>query len=60
MVKRGIIFTDLAIGQMASVGVALSILLKDDRNSITYSLIFATIGGILIYLISKKRTEKYL
>ncbi len=58
VVKRGIIFTDLAIGQMASVGVALSILLKDDRNSITYSLIFATIGGILIYLISKKENRE--
>ena len=54
IIRRGIIFTDLAIGQMAAFGAALSILLLDGQYLYPVSLVFALIGGYTISLISRK------
>lgn len=58
IIKRGIIFTDLAIGQMAALGAALSILLFEGRYIYPISLVFALIGGIAISF-SAKRTVSH-
>ena len=50
IIKRGVIFTDLAIGQFASVGVAVSLLFFDGDYSFALTLVFALIGAILIAL----------
>jgi len=39
IIKRGIIFTDLAIGQMAALGAALSILLFEGHYIYPISLV---------------------
>jgi zinc/manganese transport system permease protein len=54
IIKRGIIFTDLAIGQMAALGAALSILLFEGRYIYPISLVFALIGGVAISFSSKR------
>ena len=48
IIKRGIIFTDLAIGQMAALGAALSMLFFDGNYLYPISLFFALLGGISI------------
>ncbi len=53
VVKRGIIFTDLAIGQMASVGVAFAMLFN--LNTTLFGLLFAVITGLLISLTEHKQ-----
>jgi zinc/manganese transport system permease protein len=54
IIRRGIIFTDLAIGQMSAVGAAISILFLDGEYIYPVSLISALIGGYLIAYASKK------
>jgi zinc/manganese transport system permease protein len=54
IIRRGIIFTDLAIGQMAAFGAALSILFLHERYVYPVSLIFALLGGYCISLISRR------
>lgn len=54
IIKRGIIFTDLAVGQMAAVGAAISLLLFDGNFLYPISLTSALIGGILIAFASKR------
>ena len=58
IIKRGIIFTDLAIGQMAALGAALSILLFEGHYIYPISLAFALIGGVAISF-SAKRTVSH-
>jgi zinc/manganese transport system permease protein len=58
IIKRGIIFTDLAIGQMAALGAALSILLFEGHQIYPISLAFALIGGVAISF-SAKRTVSH-
>jgi len=53
IIKRNIIFTDLAIGQIASIGAALSIVFFEGVFSYLLSLLFASFGGVLIYLFEK-------
>ena len=48
IIKRGVIFTDLAIGQFAAVGVALSLLFFEGHYAFILTLIFALIGALLI------------
>jgi len=48
IIKRGIIFTDLAIGQMAALGAAISIYFFDGNYIYPISLLFALLGGISI------------
>lgn len=48
IIRRGIIFTDLAVGQMAAVGAAFSILFLHGEFLYLISLSSALFGGILI------------
>ncbi len=54
IIKRGIIFTDLAIGQMAALGTAIAFLSFDGRFVYPLSLTFALIGALMIAFTSKK------
>jgi zinc/manganese transport system permease protein len=54
IIKRGIIFTDLAIGQMSAVGAAVSLLFFDGAYIYPISLFFALVGGYFIAFASKK------
>ena len=58
IIKRGIIFTDLAIGQMAATGAALSILFLDGQYLHIISLSFALVGGATIAF-AARRTETH-
>jgi len=58
IIKRGIIFTDLAIGQMAAVGGAVSILFLDGEYLDPISLAFALVGGAII-AIAARRTDTH-
>jgi len=48
IIKRGVIFTDLAIGQFAAIGVAVSLLFFEGQYSFLLTFIFALIGALLI------------
>ena len=50
IIKRGVIFTDLAIGQFASIGVAVSLLFFNGEYSFALTLAFALVGATLIAL----------
>jgi len=52
IIKRGVIFTDLAIGQFAAIGVAMSLLFFDGNYSFLLTFVFALIGAGLITLAS--------
>jgi zinc/manganese transport system permease protein len=58
IIERGIIFTDLGIGQMAAFGAAISILLFDGQYMYPVSLVFSLLGAFLIAL-STKRTRNH-
>jgi zinc/manganese transport system permease protein len=58
IIERGIIFTDLGIGQMAALGAAVSILLLDGNYMYPVSLVFSLLGAFLIAL-STKRTRNH-
>ena len=62
IIRRGIIFTDLAIGQMAAFGAALSLLFLHGEYLYPISLLFALLGGYSISLISKyeKNPEPFI
>jgi zinc/manganese transport system permease protein len=48
IIKRGVIFTDLAIGQFAAIGVAVSLLFFEGGYTFLLTLLFALIGALLI------------
>ena len=48
IIKRGVIFTDLAIGQFAAIGVAMSLLFFDGHYTFLLTFIFALLGALLI------------
>jgi len=58
IIRRGIIFTDLAIGQMAAMGAAVSILLLDGEYLDVVSLAFA-LGGGAIVAVAARRTDSH-
>ncbi|MCP5046178.1 MAG: metal ABC transporter permease [bacterium] len=58
IIKRGIIFTDLAIGQMAAFGAAVSVLFLDGRFLYPISLGFALLAALLNSLAARR--EKHL
>jgi zinc/manganese transport system permease protein len=58
IIERGIIFTDLGIGQMAAFGAAISILVLDGKYMYPVSLLFSLAGALLIAL-STKRTRNH-
>jgi len=54
IIRRGIIFTDLAIGQMAALGAAVSLFFLDGRLMYPVSLAFALMTGLLIAFVSRR------
>ena len=58
IIRRGVVFTDLAIAQSASVGIAISIVLHQETLAGVLSLTFALLGGLSIYLLEKKDRYK--
>jgi zinc/manganese transport system permease protein len=54
IIKRGIIFTDLAVGQMSAFGAALSIFLLSGQFLYPISLAFSLVTGLLIAFASKR------
>jgi zinc/manganese transport system permease protein len=48
IIKRGVIFTDLAIGQFAAIGVAVSLLFFEGAYGFVLTLVFALLGAVLI------------
>jgi len=58
IIERGIIFTDLAIGQMAAFGAAVAILFLDGRHLYVVSFAFSLLGALLIAL-STRRTSSH-
>lgn len=58
IIKRGIIFTDLAIGQMAAVGAAVSLLFFNGEFLDPISLAFALLGGTLV-AVAARRTDSH-
>ena len=48
IIKRGVIFTDLAIGQVAAVGMAISIGFLEGEYQLELTLLFALLGALLI------------
>jgi zinc/manganese transport system permease protein len=57
IIKRGIIFTDLAIGQMAALGAAFSLFFLDGQFIYPVSLTFALLGGLLIAFNARKGNQ---
>ena len=58
IIRRGIIFTDLAIGQWAAFGSALSLLLLEGKFLYPPSLSVALGAGLLYGALSKRRRAK--
>ena len=54
IIKRGVIFTDLAIGQMAAVGLAVSIGFLEGEYQLLLTLSFALLGALLITYATRK------
>ncbi|MCK5221860.1 MAG: metal ABC transporter permease, partial [Candidatus Aminicenantes bacterium] len=54
IIRRGIIFTDLAVGQMAALGAAISLMFLEGQFIYLISLLFALIGGFLNSLAVRK------
>lgn len=54
IIRRGVIFTDLAIGQLAAVGMALSIGFLDGKYQLLLTFSFAIIGALLITYATRK------
>jgi zinc/manganese transport system permease protein len=54
IIRRGIIFTDLAIGQMAALGAALSLFFFDGAHHYLLSLTFSLGAGLIIAMMSQK------
>ncbi|MEX1276690.1 MAG: metal ABC transporter permease [Bacteroidota bacterium] len=57
IIRRGIIFTDLAIGQMAAVGASISILFLEGEYLDVISLAFALVGGGVIAFAANRTTS---
>jgi zinc/manganese transport system permease protein len=55
VIRRGIIFTDLAIGQMAAMGGAVSVLALEGRFLYPLALLFA-LGAALLIAVGRQRT----
>lgn len=54
IIRRGVIFTDLAIGQIAAVGMALSIAFMNGSYQSIMTLLFAIIAAVVITLATKR------
>lgn len=58
IIRRGIIFTDLAISQMAALGAAVAILLQIEDYSYAMSVVFAVFTATLVALICQRSKER--
>ncbi|MFN8674721.1 MAG: metal ABC transporter permease [Candidatus Sericytochromatia bacterium] len=54
IIKRGIIFTDLAVGQTSAIGAAISLLILEGAYIYPISLVFSLLAGLLISIAVKK------
>ena len=54
IIKRGVIFTDLAIGQIAAIGLALSVAFLDGAYKTPLTLLFAIAAAIIIAFATKR------
>ncbi len=54
IIKRGVIFTDLAIGQIAAIGMALSVAFMHSQYQNAMTLLFALFAATLITWATKK------
>jgi len=54
IIKRGVIFTDLAIGQIAASGMAISIAFMGGEYQSAMTLLFAVFGALIITWATKK------
>ena len=54
IIKRGVIFTDLAIGQIAAVGMAISVGFMEGEYQLLFTLTFALLGALLITYATRK------
>ncbi|ADN08114.1 metal ABC transporter permease [Sulfurimonas autotrophica] len=54
IIKRGVIFTDLAIGQIAAIGMALSVAFMDSQYQNIMTLLFALLAAAIITWATKK------
>jgi len=54
IIKRGVIFTDLAIGQMAAVGMAVSVGFMNEAYQMLMTFVFALLGAFIIIHVSKR------
>lgn len=54
IIKRGVIFTDLAIGQVAAVGMAISVGFLEGEYQLLLTLTFALLGALLITYATRK------
>jgi len=54
IIRRGVIFTDLAIGQSAAVGMAVSVALFDSSYQTVFTLAFAFGSAVIIALAARR------
>lgn len=54
IIRRGIIFTDLAIGQMAALGAAVSLRFFKGEYTYATSLLFALLAGLAIAYVARR------
>jgi zinc/manganese transport system permease protein len=54
IIRRGVIFTDLAIGQIAAVGMAISVAFLNGAYQTPLTLLFALIAAIVIALAGRR------
>ena len=54
IIKRGVIFTDLAIGQVAAIGMVVSVGFLDGEYQYLFTLGFALFGAVLITYATQK------
>ena len=54
IIKRGVIFTDLAIGQIAAIGMALSVAFMHAQYQTAMTLLFALLAAVIITWATKK------
>lgn len=53
IIRRGVIFTDLAVGQIAAVGIAISSAFFEGKYQVPLSLVFALVSALLIAYASR-------
>lgn len=54
IIKRGVIFTDLAIGQISAIGLAISLGFLEGKYQTLLTLLFALLGATLITYATQK------